>query len=89
MDPLGADLMDASFTDGMTPPSSSRREKDKSRMVLYFLDLCGIIEIGEIFSCGGGLSQISFQSTIRACPAATFARTSSVSWSMASGARAD
>jgi hypothetical protein len=56
MAPAGADLIVFSFTEGMRDPSLSRREKDKSSIVLYFLDLWGIIEIGEIFNSFGGSS---------------------------------
>ena len=70
-------------------PTCNRSENDKSSIVRFFLDLCGIIEIGEILSWGGGSSHMSSQSTMRARPAATFAATSAVRCSIASGASAN
>ena len=73
--PAGVDFIDVSFTEGARDPFSRNRENDRSRIVCYFLILCGIMEIRETFSSGRGLCFKLFQSTIFAWPTATLACT--------------
>lgn len=63
--PFGHGLDPFLLTDGITEPSAINREKDRSKIVLYFHDLCNIMEIGEILSSFGGLYLMSSQSTMR------------------------
>jgi hypothetical protein len=62
--PFGAVFVVVSFTAALTPLFSKRKRKDRSRIERYAFDLCGIAAMGESFSCGGGLSFMSFHATI-------------------------
>ena len=64
--PFGALLIVVSLTATKTPPFFSRRQKERSKINLDALDLCGMAAIGDIFNCGGGLSLMSSQGTRRA-----------------------
>ena len=79
----GASLFVALFTDGICLPFSLSW-KDRSRMARYFLDLCGIIAIGEIFRFGGMLFLISFHFIFFAKPSFIFVSVSFIKHCLAS-----
>jgi hypothetical protein len=58
-------------------------------MAQNFLDLCGIIVTGEIFSSGGGLSFMSSHTMTRAQPFLILSSTSCQSWALAVGSSVD
>ena len=74
--PTGAVFTDASFTAGMRSDSLIFTPNDKSKIAWNFRDLWGIMAIGDIFNCAGGMCLMSSHSTTRHCPIFTFAATS-------------
>ncbi len=77
------------LTEGSLEPSESRSVKDRSKIERNAFDLWGMAAIGEILSCGGGLSLMSSHLMSTACPAATFAILLSRKCSIASGKSED
>ncbi len=78
-----------SLTDADIPPFVSQSWKERSSIERNAFDLCGMADIGDIFSCSGGLSLMSPHSTIRACLVLTFSAASSAKCTSASGDNAD
>jgi hypothetical protein len=73
--PLGASLVVVLFNDGMLVEGVSLIENERSKIALYGREECGTIAIGQILSCGGGLSCMSCHQTRRACPFLIFSCT--------------
>ena len=81
---------DALFSVVVLSSSVSATGKERSRIARYGRDLCGTIAMGEIFSSCGGLSLMASHCTRgHAFLARIFSATSSLSYLIASGTRAD
>ena len=78
-----------SLTAAKTPPFFSRKQKERSKIDLKALDLCGLAEISEIFSCAGGFSFMSSHWTRRAWCVRSFSLISSAKCVKASDVVAD
>jgi hypothetical protein len=73
--PFGVHFSIVLLTDSMMLPSSSCSAKDRWRMDLYALDLCGIVTTGDTLSCHRWVFLMSSHRTTRACPFATLSAT--------------
>jgi hypothetical protein len=89
MAPFGTLLTVVSLTAANTPPFFRRKRKERSKIDRNALDLWGMAAIGDILSCGGGLSLIASQGTRRAWFVRSFSCISSVKCWIALGVVAD
>ena len=71
----GAVYFVALFTDGRSHPSTFNA-KDRSKIALHLMLLCGIIDNGEVFKFDGGFCFMSFHLTMVANPCSDFSRAS-------------